>query len=210
MGARPLIVEIHLQIRAGSWPNAHGQLLKVLREDQARYSIVPLYITYDIEDTEVRICFQVEEPAKLEQFVVNRIRPIEGVYSTRARLTLNGEIFPSGVTALAEGDSTLRSSHVFLKIDPQSDNRVWNALLQLKESNGVSPTWIFRDFYEYDRDVTLRLVGKTDAAIREYIERQIGPIDGILLWRLQFMHGMTQILAKERLLALAQHWMSCK
>lgn len=208
--SRPLIVEIHLQIRSGSWPHAHEQILEVLKKDQTWYFITPLYITYDIEDTEVRICFQVEDPAKLERFVVNEMRPIEGVYSTRARLTLNGEIFPSGVTALAEGNSSLRSSHVFLKVDPKKDNQVWNALLRLKENDGVSPTWIFRDFYEYDRDVTLRLVGKTAAAIREYIERQIGPIDGILLWRLQFMHGMTQILVKEKLLALAQHWMSSK
>jgi len=205
-----LIVEIHLQLRADSWPHAYAQLLEVLREDQTQYSIVPLYITYDIEDTEVRICFQVEEPAKLEQFVVNKIRPIDGVHGTRARLTLNGEIFPSGVAVLAEGSSSLRSSHVFLKVDPKKDACVWNGLLRLQENGGVSPIWVFRDFYEYDRDITLRLIGKTDKAIREYVEQQIGPIEGVLIWRLQFMGGMTQILAKEKLLALAKHWMRCK
>lgn len=208
MGSRPLIVEIHLQIRASSWPTAGNEIKSRLENADPSYRLTPLYFTYDIEDTELRICFQVEDPAKLEKFVVDEIRLITGVYGTRARLTLNGEIFPAGITTLAEGNNSLRSSHVFLKIDPQKDRRVWEALLQLKGNGETSPTWIFRDFYEYDRDVTLRLVGRSDTEIRNYIERFVGPIDGILLWRLQFMHGVTQILSKEKLLALAQQWMS--
>lgn len=208
MASRPSIVEIHLQIKAGAWAQTYNEVAQVLKKDPLAYHLVPLYITYDIEDTELRICFQVEEPSELEEFLVKEIRPIEGVYGTRARLTLNGEIFPAGVVALTEDNPSLRSSHVFLKVNPQRDAHVWEALRQLKAGDGVTPTWIFRDFYEYDRDITLRLVGKTDAAIRAYVEKQVSSIDGLLLWKLQFMHGMTQILAKDSLLALAQHWMS--
>lgn len=207
MDSRPLIVEIHIQVKAGAWSRVYEQIREILRKDQSCYCLTPLYLTHDIEDTEIRICFHLKDPAKLEEFVVNELRSIEGVYGTRARLTLDGEIFPTGLVALARNEQSLKSSHVFLKVDPLRDSYVWDALRQLKDSDGVSPTWIFRDFYEYDRDITLRLVGKSEGAIRQYVEQHVAIIEGIVVWRLQFMHGMTQILPTDRLLILAQQWM---
>ena len=76
---RPLIVEIHLQIKANLWSQVCGQIKDVLTKDWTRHSVTPLYFTYDIEDTEIRICFQVGNPQELEKFVVDQIRPIDGI-----------------------------------------------------------------------------------------------------------------------------------
>jgi hypothetical protein len=76
----------------------------------------------------------------------------------------------------------------------------------LKENNNVFPVWIFRDFYEYDHDITLRLIGKNDKLIREYVENHIANIDGIKTWRLKFMYNVIQILGREGLLKIAKNW----
>ena len=206
MNSRPFIIEIHIIIHPMHWGSAKNQIIRILKAvNYEKYKIIPLYMTSDIEDYELRICCQIEDPNKLDKFV-NQIRKISGINSTRIRLTLNGVIFPKGVQLLAQTESKMESCHIFLKIEPGKDENVWNKLLALKDILKVYPTWIFRDFYEYDRDVTLRLMGESKKEIRKYIDQYVSTINGICHIYLKFMYKMTPILSLGKLKETAKYW----
>lgn len=208
---RPLIAEIHVRVEARSWPNAQTQLKQILNDEQSKYGVLPLYMTSDVEDPEIRICLKFSDPTLLEAFIVMEIRnKLEGILGTRVRLTLDGEIFASGVAQLVSLERDIKSCHVFLSIVAGKDEVTWEALRQLPLEDGIIPTWLFRDFYEYDRDVTVRLVGGSKESFRSYIERHIGKIDGIRCWRLQFIDTMTHIASKELLNSLANQWVGVR
>jgi hypothetical protein len=204
---KPLIVEVHIIPKAIFLEECKSEIIKTLENiEMSKYALLPLYLTSDVEDIELRICLQFEDPVKVEQFIVEKIRPIKGVLSTRVRLTLNGRIFKDGVSTLAKLEENQLSCHIFLKVSPEKDNSVWKVLEELKSENGVCPTWIFRDFYEYDRDITLRLIGPTLEAIHDYIKGKVCNIDGIESLNFKFMHNITTIAKKEKLLQLARNW----
>ena len=204
---KPLIAEVHIIVESNNWPKAFNNIIKILKKcDKEDYALTPLYATYDLEDTEVRICLQFEDPAKLEKFIVEKIRKINGVYATRVRLTLNGEIFPKGIEALTTMDETLYSCHIFINTIAGKDEQVWESLRQLKGNNHVFPVWIFRDFYEYAGDITLRLIGREIKSIRNYIEKFISNIYGIKTWKLKVMYNAVQILDRDKLLKMAKNW----
>jgi len=194
-------------VESNEWIKTISKISEILKKcNKEDYNLIPLYANYDIEDTEVRICLQIKDPVKLEKFIVEKIRKIKGVYATRVRLTLNGEIFPKGIEVLTAMREGFYSCHIFINTMAGKDEEVWRCLRELKENNNVFPVWIFRDFYEYDHDITLRLIGKNDKSIREYVENHIANIDGIKTWRLKFMYNVIQILGREDLLKIAENW----
>ncbi len=206
---KPLLVEIHLIIAANRWKSASAGILTVLKSDSCKkFSLVPLYINSDIEDTELRICLQAEDPDRLGEFLARKIRKVKGVIASRVRLTLSGEIFPDGVCAVARMRGRQVTGHVFLNTSPGEDGRVWGALRKLKKHHGVLPVWIFRDFYDYGRDITLRLIGEKEKGIREYVDRFLGDMHGVVSWKLRFTHSSVKLLGEKELLALARNWFS--
>jgi len=208
---KPLIAELHVIIEKNEWNRAYDKILGALRKNDLRqYSVVPLYTTYDIGDTELRICFSFNDPSLIDKFITKEIRPINGIQSTRIRLTLDGEIFPKGVKALAQADDSLKSCHIFLKIEPTKDTQVWNNLRTLKDIGSVFPTWVFRDFYEYDRDITLRLMGNNEKVIKHYIKQYIKNMDGVIDCKVKFMSKVEKILDDDKLLNLAHQWIKTK
>jgi len=208
---RPLIAEIHVRIQAASWSDAQRQLEAVLRHDHARYQVLPLYMTSDVEETELRICLEFRDPRLLEAFAVNEIRgKVQGILGTRVRLTLNGEIFSRGVLKLITEGGRIPSCHIFISVFAGKDDEVWASLKRLPEEDGVVPTWLFRDFYEYDRDLTVRLVGGSTESFRRYAERHLSNIPGIRCWRMQFIDTMIHIASQDVLQSMASHWLASR
>jgi hypothetical protein len=208
---KPFIAELHIIIKRNFWQEAYNAILNILKSHEINnYYINPLYVTYDIEDAELRVCFEFKDPSLIDKFVVNDIRKILGIEATRVRLTLDGQIFPRGIKALASTDSPLNSCHIFLKTEPSKDTKIWDNLCKLDEKGSVFPTWIFRDFYEYDRDITLRLMGKNKKDIEEYINTVIKNIDGVLSYKMKFMDKIEKIMADDELMYLAQQWLKTK
>lgn len=168
-------------------------------------AVEPLYFSYDIEDLELRICFLVSNSWLFDQYIVTVLRSVAGVQASRVRLTLNGRVFEEGLSSLISDEGKPLSAHVFLHNGPEYDDAVWEALGELSsDHSGVRPVWMFRDFYEYDRAITLRLIGPSAPAIRGYLDERLGRIPGIASWRLQFMAGMVKIQSEERLMYLAR------
>ena len=209
---RPFIVEIHLQIQAAFWSEAQQQLETTLKDRPLeKYKISPLYLTHDAEDTEIRLCLQFKDPVLLERFIVEEIhKRVLGILGTRVRLTLNGEVFENGVAKLMSGEPSIKSCHVFLSVESSMSEAVWESLSGLTEACGVCPAWLFRDFYEFNRDITVRLVGESEEALRRYVDQHISKIAGIRIWRLQFIKATTQIASKEHLMGLASSWFDVK
>ena len=204
---KPLIVEIHLVIAAAAWESARTHVVGALKKKSCRnFFIVPLYVNSDLENTELRICAQVQDPARVAEFVAQRLKVIPGVLAARARLTLQGHIFGEGVKAFALQANTYVSCHVFIHTCPGKDEQAWKALRRLRNAAGVKPVWIFRDYYEYDRDITLRLMGGDVKRVREYVDARVSVLEGIQSWHLQYTHSATKILGDKELLALAQAW----
>lgn len=197
-----LIVEIHLIVQAPPFVACLEQLTQVLKTEGPAEA-VPLYYSHDLEDTEVRVCFLVRDLGALESFVVNKLRALPGVVATRLRLTLNGRLFPGGYQALLDPGRDVLSTHVFIKNDAAKDAAVWAALSDLTKQDGVYPTWIFRDYYEYDRDLTLRVMGPDLTQIRGYLDRNLSCIDGLHTWRFKIMKDFVKIQSDEFLLKLA-------
>jgi hypothetical protein len=208
---KPFIVEIHLIITAGGWKSARSKIIKLLKSNVCKYySVSPLYVNSDIEDTEIRICAQANNPDRLGEFVAKKIRAIKGVYATRVRLTLQGEIFPKGVSALAAMNNSQTSCHIFINTAAGKDEQVWRSLRRLKNKGPVFPVWVFRDFYDYGWDITLRVIGQEEKQIREYVDRNFALITGINTWRLKFMRSSVKILSKKRLFEIARNWFAKK
>lgn len=184
------IVETHLLIKPQMWIKSMRELqrrLKQLKRTQFLESLIPLYYSYDLEDLEVRVCFLCANVQILERYIIHSLRNINGVTATRVRLTLNGEIFPSGFQALMASKKNFCSVHIFIKTNPAHDRMIWENLKKLPSLKNVYPTWIFRDFYEYDRDITLRVIGKATHDVSAYLEHYINNISGILSWKFKIM-----------------------
>jgi hypothetical protein len=200
------IIEVHLNILPNTWSSTRKSLTKFLKSTHEA-SITPLYYSSDIEDFEVRICYVVTDVSQLDEYIVKGIRKIPGVLDTRVRLTLNGKIYPENFKWLfdsSEKEAADRCScHLFLKISPEHDDSVWKKLTHLPTEKSVCPVWVFRDFYEYDRDLTLRLIGQSPDDIRDYVDRKLCKIKGISHIRSKFMHEFTNIAKKEYLIQLA-------
>ncbi|MDA9101045.1 hypothetical protein N9K06_00065 [Omnitrophica bacterium] len=200
------IVEIHLLIAANRWNSALRVLrnqLRALSKVKSLAPLVPLYYSWDVEDLEVRVCFLYDNVGAVDAFNVSVLRQISGVRATRVRLTLNGRIFPGGFQTLMNPKRRWLSAHIFIKNDPACDRSIWKKLGRLPKLERAYPTWIFRDFYEYDRDITLRVMGRGLNDIRSYLDRHVSRIQGVLSWRFKIMHEFVPIQNKKFLTKLA-------
>ena len=200
------IIEVHLLIVAKQWKTALSTLTKRLcdlTKPQSAISLIPLYYSHDFEDLEVRICFLFSDEHVLEKYIVSKLRSIRGVMATRVRLTLNGQIFPGGFQALMSPRKDFLSAHIFIKTIPRYDHQIWARLRAFPRTKDAYPTWIFRDFYEYDRDITLRVIGRNRRAIRLYLEKYLNQVPGVVIWRLKIMRAFILIQDKEFLTKLA-------
>jgi hypothetical protein len=201
------LAEVHLNLDKKEFQQTYFLLEKVLRSKTcARFCLLPLYINADNKDTQARICLKISDPKNLEKFIVEKLKKIKGVRAAKVRLTLNGKIFPQGVKLLAELKPGIISAHIFISTLPGRDDAAWKSLNSLKNEGENFPVWIFRDFYEYDRAVTLRIAGKSHRSMRKYLKKHLGGINGIKQWRMSFMHQVTQFLKKEKLLKLARSY----
>ena len=202
-----LIIEVHLIILPNRWNITPLKIKNILKKNNnKKYGLIPLYFTSDFEDNELRICFQVKNLQTLEKFIIDRLLKISGIQSIRVRLTLNGKIFPEGIKQFVIENSNLISIHVFLGVNPKWMKNVWGSLNRLKSKWDVFPTWIFRDFYDYNRDITLRIIGKDLKDIKRYIDTQINTIKGITSMKFKIMQSITRLLSKKTLLKIAEEW----
>ena len=205
--AEQSVVEIHIIIKPQEFEQACEAIDRTLRNKAInKYGLVPLYYTFDEEDNEARICLLFIDPKLLGDFVVEKIRRIKGVEGTQVRLTLDGKVYPKGVIALTEAKEELVASHIFLKVDPVLDDSVWHSLSLLPSTSEVFPTWCMRDFYDYDRDISLRVMGESKNAIGKYITNHIKTIKGISVIRIKFMKKLIKIQSDQYLLDIAKKW----
>lgn len=207
VNAKPLICEIHLLISPLRWKRAYTQITALLKNGLCKnFSLIPLYVNCDIEDTELRICLQIKNPEKLGEFIAKKILKVKGVESAKVRLTLEGRIFPEGASEFASVKKELFSCHVFINSSAGKNEILWQSLSRLKKEGEVLPVWVFRDFYEYNRDITLRVIGKEKKEIRKYVEKKLKNMPGIGTWQLKFTRSSMRILSKSKLLKLAKNW----
>jgi hypothetical protein len=203
-----LIIEVHLMIEPSAWKTFRTNLSKNLKKiNEKKLRLRALYFTYDIEDLEIRICFLVNDLELFERIIVSDLRSIKGVSATRVRLTLNGKIFPGGYKALTSNvgkKEKVISAHIFIKNQPALDRTVWRALENLKKDGNTYPTWIFRDFYEYDRDITLRIISSDVLELRKYAENNLNTIEGVISWRYKHMLKFENIVSNAELYSLAE------
>ena len=205
--SKPQIAEIHVLVKESTFDVTYEYIVSALQGRKVRnYALLPMYVNYDSDDPEIRICVEFNDPALVEKFIVDKIRTIPHVEGTRVRLTLDGRIFPEGVKAYSAASSNEQSCHVFLKIDPTKDDSAWTALQSLNSTDLVFPTWIFRDFYEYDRDATLRLTGRDSEALASYINDVVCKIEGIAARKIKYTNKLEKLLTDEQLMSFAQHW----
>lgn len=203
---KPSIVEVHVLIAANNWASVVKLLERRIQKRGGYFAgeLIPLYFTYDHEDLEIRICLIFNNPEHIDYFVADVLRPIKGVLATRVRLTVMGKIFPTGYQSLLVDNSGLLSAHIFIQVVPGADKFVWRRLSKLGSDAGVYPTWIFRDYYEYDRDITLRLMGSNISALRKYLSAHVNAIQGIKHWRFKTMARLIPLINKGRLIDIAK------
>jgi len=202
-----LIIEVHIIAGSDSFKESIEALEKVLRDKNvSKYFLLPLYFTYDEEDSEIRVCFRFEDPKLLGDFIVDRIRPIKGIESTRVRLTLDGKVYPTGLIALSKMAKEIYSAHIFIKIKPLYDFEAWEALRKLEDTGEVFLTWCMRDFYDYDRDISLRVIGSGKEIIRKYVKENVEIIKGVIVTKVKFMKKLIKIQDDSTLVALARCW----
>jgi len=198
-----IILEAHLIIAPRYWRRFTARLGRFLKASlNQECSVTPLYYSYDIEDLEIRICYIVSELSAFDAHIV-AMRRIPGIVDTRVRVTLHGRIFPDNFKMLADSKQEFSSCHIFLKVSPRYDKLVWSRLERLSAAGGVCPVWLFRDYYEYDRDLTLRLIGPSPQRIRNYVESRVCGINGLQELRSKFMHGFVTIIDNKRLIEMA-------
>jgi DNA-binding Lrp family transcriptional regulator len=203
-----LLVEVHIETDLARLAEVSAELERVLKgEGTAEHSLVPLYFTRDEEDSEIRICLRFEDPRLLEDFVVERIRSIGGVQNTRIRMTLDGKIYPEGLEMLAGRREDTLSSHVFIATTPVHDHESWRALCGLRSRDDVFPVWCMRDFYDYDRNISLRVMGRDRQTITGYIEENVKSIEGVTVTAIKFMKDLVKIQDDATLIELAGQWM---
>lgn len=205
---KPVLCEVHLLINSTCWEKAYAKIILLLKNNRLceKFSLIPLYVNFDIEDTELRICAQIKNPGKLGEFIAEKICKVKGVESARVRLTLEGRIFPEGVGEFIFDKKELLSCHVFINSCADKNDLLWQSLSRLKKEGEVFPVWVFRDFYEYSRDITLRVIGKEEKEIRRYIEKKLKVMPGIRTWQLRFTHSSVRILSKRKLFKLSGNW----
>lgn len=199
----PLILEAHLTIEPKKWKFAKSSLATLLTSFSSNKSFLPLYFSYDFEDYEMRPCFLIYDLADFNNFILNKIRKIPGLTGLRIRLTLDGFIFPHGFQPLLKKNLNDLSVHIFLKVSPSFDASIWHKLKILKKENLVYPTWVFRDFYEYDRDITLRVIGPNLKCIKSYIQNHLN-VSGIESIKFKIMQDMVTIMPRKDLIFLAR------
>lgn len=205
---KPLIAEVHILTQQNAFVKTYEHIVAALKSKKVEnYALLPMYVNYDSDDLELRICMEFRDAALVDKFIVDKIRTIPGVEATRVRLTLDGRIFPKGVKALAAMDGNYQSCHIFLKIDPEKDGSAWSALRSLSDTDSVFPTWVFRDFYEYDRDVTLRLMGRDRDVLTSFVDDVVRKIEGVISCRIQYTNKVEKLLNDEQLMSFAQHWL---
>ncbi len=203
------LIEIHAIINGNKIEEVKSKLFQLLKSKLCeKYELVPLYFTIDEEDFEIRICSIFNNPKLLGDFIVNKIRVLDGIQSTRVRLTLDGKIFQNGLKILSNIDNNYKSCHLFIKIDPSLDTVAWNSLTNLQENDSVYPTWCMRDFYDYNRDISLRIMGANKDSILEYIDKNVRTIAGVEISKTKFMQKIIKIQDDEFLQSFASKWIS--
>jgi len=202
-----LIIEAHIIANKDKFASVCSELRTILddKREASKYSLIPLYFSYDEKDCEIRVCFKFTNPKLFGDYLVKNIRSINGVLQSQARLTLDGKIFNEGVNLLTANDNLI-SSHIYVEIEPKHDTAAWQELSKLTKSDDVFPTWCMRDFYDYDRSVSLRLMGKTKTDIEKYIDKKVKTINGIKVSRVKYMNKLIKIQSDQVLLSLANTW----
>ncbi|MBF0490395.1 MAG: hypothetical protein HQL15_07210 [Candidatus Omnitrophica bacterium] len=207
--AEEQMIEIHLIAEHSRFGELIPKLQSLLSSKICnKYQLLPLYFSYDENDFEIRICATFQNPKLLGDFIVDKIRTLAGIKSSQVRLTLDGNIFQSGLLKLTNLKDDVISSHIFIKVNPACDSEAWQSLSNLTEEDGVFPTWCMRDFYDYNRDISLRLMGDTKESILRYIETRVKSIKGLEVTNIKFMSKLVKIQDDSILLEIASKWIS--
>jgi len=202
------VAEVHAMIEPKEFSQVCDRMEETLRHRQvSRFKLTPLYLTFDQDDSEARICLVYDDPKLLGDFLAEKIRTIPGIKATRVRLTLDGKIYPCGLEKLMDPGQGFYSAHIFLKIDPAEDDIAWEALRALPDTLAAFPVWAMRDFYEYDRDVSLRIMGKDREAIEKYLADHISGIKGVAIRQVKYMKKLVKLQDDQTLLGFAQKWL---
>jgi hypothetical protein len=173
---------IDVDIRSGMDEQAREGLLENLGRYKGK-DVIPLWINLLRERADLRVVCLAHDLARLDDFLIDVVRPVPGVRATSARLAFDGVVNSVLLTDLAAPDPLWRhltATTLMIKSEPGRDREVYQALTGLPPHRKVQVVWVLKIFHSQRADIQMLLVGEGTSAISGYVMSWIRTVPGVL------------------------------
>ena len=183
--ANDLLLYVLLDIEAGLEREALAGLARNLESEVGgRFGATAIWEIHHSCDLAVEL--RLQEPgaiAELDELLVDKVRSVPGVRETSIRPIYHFRFIDKQGSQRAYNaalsDSPEVLGVVLLDVACGKDRSVREALLGLKDGGGVVPVDVETAFHSVEFDMSLLLVGPSEASFHGYVKQQVRAIDGI-------------------------------
>lgn len=145
--------------------------------------VAPLFVTWLRERADLRFVCMVRNLSEFNDFMLDVVRSVEGVRSTRTMLSFGGRADLDTLLELemeVSSNGHLVAASLWIDVQPGQDRRCFQALLDLPHHPDVRQVWLLNCYHSEDADLQMLLLGKNVAALTGYVMSWIRTTPGVI------------------------------
>jgi hypothetical protein len=181
--ARPVLAFIDADIVSGRDEIAREQLLANLRRYRTP-GVAPLWVNWLRHRADLRFVCLVRDFTEFNNFILDVVRSVDGVRETSTTLSFGGRADLDALLDLemeVSTPGTLKvAASVMVDVQPGSDRRCFQALLDLPPHPDVRRIWLLNVYHSGQADLQLFLLGKNLAALTAYVLTWVRTAPGVV------------------------------
>lgn len=169
------IISGHDEIASESLMNHVGSYRSV--------GVAPLFVNWLRERSDLRFVCMVRDLGEFNDFMLDVVRSVEGVRSTRTMLSFGGRADLNTLLELEMEVGTngnWMAASLWIDVQPGLDRRCFQALLDLPPHPDVRQVWLLNCYHSEDADLQMLLLGKSVAALTGYVMSWIRTTPGVI------------------------------
>ncbi len=145
--------------------------------------VAPLYVTWMRERSDLRFVCLVRNQGEFNDFMLDVVRSVEGVRSTRTMLSFGGRADLDSLLELemeVSANSHTVAASLWIDVEPGVDRRCFQALLDLPPHPDVRQVWLLNCYHSEAADLQMLLLGKNISALTGYVMSWVRTAPGVI------------------------------
>lgn len=178
----PILAFIDCNITSGQDEIARESLMTHVGRYRSA-GVAPLFVTWLRERSDLRFVCMVRNLSEFNDFMLDVVRSVQGVRSTRTMLSFGGRADLDTLLELemeVSSNGQLLAASLWIDVEPGQDRRCFQALLDLPPHPDVRQVWLLNCYHSDDADLQMLLLGKSVAALTGYVMSWVRTAPGVV------------------------------